>query len=172
MQSQSRLLFVVLALFLSACSVPQRGVVGSAPLGAHPGERMSLSGAGIGRIRSVGPQGCGCYFSARASSVASAGSPAYLFISDATGKAYVNVNGSDVVLKEVGRRFGPDEYGYCSSGRCVYTSNGLTAVIEMRKAQVCPPEPSECEVTDYDGTLVINSAAGNYRRQVSGFCGC
>jgi len=165
-------MFVVLTLLLSACSVPQGAVVTSAPGGAHPGERMSLRGTGIGRIQSVGPQGCGCYFYAREHSVASAGNPAYLFISDATGKAYVNVDGSDVVLNEVGRQFGSDEYGYCSTGRCAYTSNGLTVVIETRASSGCPPESSECEVTNYNGTLAVKSAAGHYRRLVSGSCGC
>ncbi|MFN2200385.1 MAG: hypothetical protein ACK2UO_04230, partial [Caldilineaceae bacterium] len=137
--------FVLSVLLVSGCSVPAKEPhnAGHTVETAEPERAATVT---IGALRSVEPQGCGCYFSAAANGKGVQSSPAYLFISDAMGNAYVNVNGADLTLSEVGRKFGAGEYGYCSTGRCAYSRSGISAITQMSLAQGCPPEPSECEV--------------------------
>jgi hypothetical protein len=134
-------------------SPPRRDVASSRPIQ-------------IGVLRSVEPPGCGCYFSPVVSGD-KAGSEKYLFISDATGKAYINLDGRDMVLMEVGRKQRNDEYGYCQEKTCTYSANDVKATVKfLRKSR------TEYEVRDYD--VMITIARGGVKETVNGkgSCGC
>lgn len=120
----------------------------------------------IGVLRKVSPPGCGCLFSPVGAG-GKATSEKYLFISDASGKAYINIGGRDLVLMEVGRKQATDEYGYCSEGRCTFVANDVKATVEFRRKS-----RTDYEVRDYD--VVITVARGGAKQSVKaeGSCGC
>ncbi len=140
--------------------------------GAKVGDSRSTREVGqfgpiqIGVLRSVEPPGCGCYFSPVVSG-GEAVSEKYLFIADDTGKAYINLEGRDVVLKEVGRKQGNDEYGYCQEKTCTYGAGDVQTTVKfLRKSR------TGYEVRDYD--VMITVARGGIKETVKGkgSCGC
>ena len=122
--------------------------------------------AQIGPLRNIALPGCGCYFSPAAPHGKKA-SEQYLFISDSTGKAYINIDGQNLVLAEVGRKQAKDEYGYCSGHRCTYSANGITATVEFRKKT-----RTDYEVKDYDVTISVETGRIKESVKATGSCGC
>jgi hypothetical protein len=124
----------------------------------------------ISLLTNISPAGCGCYVSPADNREKAYDK--YLFISDAAGNAYINIEGRDTVLQEMGRKQAKDEGGYCQGKRCVYSGNGVKATVSFRETRKCPPEPTECEVTDYDVTIVVEKGGSTQRLKGKGSCGC
>lgn len=125
----------------------------------------------IGLLKHIAFPGCGCYFSP----VVPRGKKVfdkYLFISDATGKAYINIDGRDTVLQEVGRKQTKDEDGYCAGKRCTFSANGVKTTVDFHETEKCPSEPTECEITGYDVTITVEKGSLKQRVKGKGFCGC
>lgn len=138
---------------------------------AFPAESRQAAAMQVGVLKNISLPGCGCYFGPEVSG-ANLASEKYLFISDATGKAYVNLDGRDVELKEVGRKQAKDEFGYCAEKRCTFSGNGVMVTVDLREAKKCPPEPTECEVTDYLATITVNKGGAKRIVKGQGSCGC
>ncbi len=128
-------------------------------------------GIQIGILKNKSPADCGCYFYP----IVAGGKRDYdkfLFISDSTGKAWININGRNLELKEVGRKQAKGEYGYCAGKRCTYRDREVTVSIDFRVTRKCPPEPSGCEVTDYDAKISVEKDGIKKSVQSQGSCGC
>lgn len=125
----------------------------------------------IGLLKDNSPLGCGCSFS-QVFPGRKKVFDKYLFISDATGKAYININGRDTVLQEVGRKQARDEGGYCAGKRCTFIGNGVKATVDFHETEKCPPEPTECEITGYDVTITVEQNGIKQRVKGEGSCGC
>ena len=116
--------------------------------------------------------GCSCYFSP-VSPGGKIGSEGYIFFADYAGKARMNINGRDVELQEVGREQAKGELGRCSKKRCKYTASGISATVDYRETNKCPPEPNGgCEVTGYDVTITVEKSGQRQKMKGKGECGC
>jgi hypothetical protein len=125
----------------------------------------------IGLLKDDSALGCGCYFTPVVPGRNKV-SDRYLFISDATGKAYVNINGRDTILQEIGRQQAKDEYGYCAGSRCTFGANGVKATVDFYETEKCPPEPNECGTTGYDVTITVEKDGIKQTVKGEGACGC
>lgn len=96
----------------------------------------------------------------------------YLFAADYEGKARLNVDGRDVNLRETERKEKPGEYGVCSGQGCTYSGDGITATVDYKETRRCPPEPTECEVTDYDVKITVLKNGQQQSVTGKGQCGC
>jgi hypothetical protein len=124
----------------------------------------------IGVLNNASMPGCGCTFTpVRAERQFP---EKYLFISDAEGRAYMNLDGRDTALREVGRKQAPGEYGYCAGSRCTFAADSITATVDFLEVERCPPEPTECEVTGYEVTITVERDGMKERVKGKGECGC
>lgn len=131
------------------------------------GKAQNQPGAvAIGPLNVIDVVGCSCFFSAMGPDGKTA-VERYIFISDATGKAHMNIDGEDLVLPEVGRKQTKDEYGYCSRDRCVYGVDGVKATVEFQKKT-----RTDYEVNDYDVVISVETVKGRQKVNASGSCGC
>lgn len=123
----------------------------------------------IGVLKNSVIDDCGCSFH-RASQNKNTDAGQYIFVVGYSGQARININGQDIELRENGRKI--NESGRCARNSCTYSGSGITATARYRQTSKCPPEPTECEVNDYDVTITVEK--GGHRQIVrgKGQCGC
>ena len=123
----------------------------------------------IGVLKNSVIDDCGCLFH-QLSSNKNTDADQYIFVVGYSGQARININSQDIELRENGRKKG--ESGRCARNSCTYSGSGITATARYRQISRCPPEPTECEVNDYDATITVEK--GGYRQIVKGKgqCGC
>jgi hypothetical protein len=118
-------------------------------------------------------EGCGCYFSP-ASGSGQVKLDQLLLYSDTECNAWMNIDGRDVKLTaESPTRADPDfPDARCDAEPARYSAAGIKVRVERKVTRECPPEPTECEVTDYDVTLTVEKGAATQTVKAQGTCGC
>ena len=98
----------------------------------------------------------------------------YLFISSHfSGNAWMNIDGRDVELSAMQCNAGT--YDTDAGERCVhsvYRTSGIRVQLDLQATKRCPPEPTECEVTDYDATITVEKEGLRQVVKAKGSCGC
>jgi hypothetical protein len=117
--------------------------------------------------------GCGCMFSP-ASDRGQVSFGRVLFSSDTECNAWMNIDGRDVKLTAEGpTRADPDfPDARCDAKPATYFGTGIEVRVQRKVARECPPEPTECEVTDYDVTLTVEKGVATQSAHAQGMCGC
>ena len=123
----------------------------------------------IGVLKNSVIDDCSCSFH-RASPNKNTDADQYIFVVGYSGQARININGRDIELRENGRK--KDESGRCARNSCTYSGSGITATARYRQTSKCPPEPTECEVNDYDVTITVEKGGHRQILRGKGQCGC
>jgi hypothetical protein len=163
---QKRLFTVLLFLILfypcvasSAGTSRRKAVIG-------PGQKVPA----IGAIEKPLIDGCGC--SLRLPSDYEKENKRYLFLSDFSGVAQMNLDGKDLKIKVVKetRQKGKPRVGEHHTE--TYIADQYKIVIDWRVKEVCAPKDEGCEVIWY--SAVITVSRGNQTQKVNalGLCGC
>jgi hypothetical protein len=113
--------------------------------------------------------GCGCTFHPISTS-GSTQFDQYVFFVDYSGRAHININGKDIELREKWRKQG--DLGICSRNSCTYTASSIIATAYYHQTSKCPPEPTECEVNDYNVTITVEKNGLKQKIKATGSCGC
>lgn len=120
--------------------------------------------------------GCSCTFELTNSDVSAGLNQSIFFGADyrmTDGKAWMNINGSDIELLPLNSiNITSNENDLIRPMSPVYTSNGITASIEYRQMNFCPPEPTECEVNRFDITVTVVTGGLQKTVKGNGSCGC
>jgi len=113
--------------------------------------------------------GCGCTFHPISTS-GKTQIDQYVFFVDYSGRAHININGKDIELREKGRKKG--DLGICPRNSCTYTASSIIATAYYHQMSKCPPEPTECEVNDYNVTITVEKNGLKQKINATGSCGC
>ena len=133
----------------------------------------------IGKIidtRVIGSgNGCSCTFELANSNVSAGLNQSILFGADyrmTDGKAWMNINGRDVELFSMGSKITSNENDPVRPMSPVYSGDGMTASVDYRQIDSCPPEPTQCEVNRYDITVTLETGGLRETVKGNGSCGC
>jgi hypothetical protein len=117
--------------------------------------------------------GCGCTFNP----VLTDGRVArdrFVFSSDFGCNAYMNLDGEDVPLQAASRL----SQGFLLSGEecprqpMTYLGGGYSVRLSPTETKRCPPELTECEVTEYDAVIAVEHDDRRTVVLAKGQCGC
>lgn len=133
----------------------------------------------IGKIidtRVIGSgNGCSCTFELTNSDVSAGLNQSIFFGADyrmTDGKAWMNINGRDVELLPMGSKITSNENDPVRPMSHVYSGDGMTASIDYRQIDSCPPEQTQCEVNRYDITVTLETGGLRETVKGKGSCGC
>jgi hypothetical protein len=124
----------------------------------------------IGAIQKSAIDGCGCAL--RLPSDEQKESKRFLFLSDFSGAAQMNLDGKDLKIKLV-KETKPK--GKPSIGRVhseTYTGGQYTIRIDWRIKKLCDPKDEGCEVTYYSAVITVSRGGQSQKVKALGLCGC
>lgn len=126
----------------------------------------------VGNIKDISVvDGCGCYFQFP-SDWQNKSFDKNVFMGDISGgKAWMNIDGKDVVLTPDGPAKGAAEK-VGSRLRERYKANGISVRVEYVATRVCDPDDESCESTNYDATFTVIKAGRQSVTKAQGVCGC
>jgi hypothetical protein len=143
-------------------------------------ELCGVSGAAVSRNLQVGNlvetglvSGCGCVVHPRLSD-GQAARDRVLFFSDAACRAWLNVDGRDVMLEaeESPAGGGPTVQEADCSHSPEYVGDGLAVHVDWKEVADCPPFSTECKTTTYDVTITVRRDGLREIVGGRGGCGC
>jgi len=141
-------------------------------------ELCGASGAAVSTNLQVGDlvetgmvSGCGCVVHPPLTD-GQAARDRVLFFSDAACRAWLNVDGRDVMLEaEEGRADGGPSVQEADCARSSeYGGDGLAVHLDRKEVADCPPFSTECKTTTYDVTITVRR--NGLRETVKGRGGC
>lgn len=131
---------------------------------ASPGPQLK-----IGYVE-VGIGGCGCSLSLNAADLRKG---RYVFIQDDGEPAYINLDGKDLKMEEVGSG-GLEAITEKVGDRSwvAYVAGDVKVRIDRTVTKVCDPKDEDCEVTHYKAVMTIIRKSQKAIVKTIGLCGC
>lgn len=118
-------------------------------------------------------EGCGCSFSLRPRS--SRDVPQVFALDLPSGQALVRVDGSLVRLKKVESEARNKRQSHHTVGdryREVWASEGVRVVLDYKTTFACRDGDTSCEVTLFEGRMVVRVGDSDAEFRIWGGCGC
>jgi hypothetical protein len=145
------------------------------PSAAFP-SRHTMAATSRQSVPKIGPidkplvNGCGCYL--RLPEDERQENKRYLFMSDFSGLAQMNLDSKDLKLKPVKQTKAEGKPTVGLSRSETYIAGPYTIDIEWRVKKVCDPEDTGCEVVEYSAVIKVSRDGQTQKVEALGPCGC
>lgn len=94
-----------------------------------------------------------------------------LFRSDFDGRAVMNIDGRDRLLKLAASSEPKGRLRVGSRSTYRYRGDGVTVNVSYIVTGICKPEDESCEITNFDAVVTVTTRSGVRRLEVHGICG-
>jgi hypothetical protein len=94
-----------------------------------------------------------------------------VFRSDFDGRAVINLNGRDTLLKLVSSTTPKRESKKGDRSIARYRGEGVEVIVHYLITGLCAPDDEKCEVIDYEAVMEVSTPSGRRSVMAHGICG-